>query len=335
MGSPIMGIHLFLHMWTLLLVNAKQHCFPDHHSLFSSEDCESTHCQTTLCRKLPLTLLLKTRDTCPRFKHPKWKRDTDEKEPNKINSQELESVVYQNKLVVIGKGSSAILYLCNFKAIGKLVVAKYFKPSISLTDIQAEARIARELNCTGIFPIYYGLIYHKGVATNGYLMEYLGSTDLKVITLETVLDDCATFRHSIISILQKIAEKLKLLHNRGFFHGDVQASNIILHGNELSVRLIDFGQVSRYDIPYSYILSKKTIKLLQDNYKYLAPEILDGSYFTLDSDVYSFGYLVKRIYLTCQLRNTAISLLYDSCLMVDPNKRPTMTEIFNSIILLN
>src|ERR1043165_6355835 len=87
--------------------------------------------------------------------------------------------------------------------------------------------------------------------------------------------------------LIQIAEGLKHLHDQGIIHRDLHSKNILCE-NEDDVVISDLG------------ISKSAMVTLNDKecfgiISYMAPEILQGKQYTVNSDVYSFSMIMWEL----------------------------------------
>ncbi|GMF43009.1 unnamed protein product [Phytophthora fragariaefolia] len=86
--------------------------------------------------------------------------------------------------------------------------------------------------------------------------------------------------------LYQAALGLKYLHECGFLHDDLKGNNIMV-GYDRKVKLIDFGlSQQREKVEPTKVLGA---------YRWKAPERLEGTHPTVESDVYSFGMCIAEI----------------------------------------
>src|SRR5688572_3944157 len=151
-----------------------------------------------------------------------------------------------------------------------------------------------------------------------------------------------------LKILLRIAEGLSHIHEQDIIHRDLHSSNILCE-NEDDVVISDLG------------ISKSSMESSNDNkcfgiISYMAPEILQGKNYTIDSDVYSFSMIMwelmtgrrpfwdrnnntELIFKICDgLRPPIVAdapkdyvELMQKCWSSDPNKRPTVVDIHKKL----
>lgn len=146
-----------------------------------------------------------------------------------------------------------------------------------------------------------------------------------------------------VEVLYEISLAMKEVHKNDIIHRDLKPENILVDEN-MHIKVSDFG--------ISCVSISKTIKTVGiGSFRYMAPEILDGSDdYDEKVDVYSFG-LIFFYVLTdgtlpkIILRNVAIGKnahipdnfkevsrnLINSCLSLDPKDRPSFAEIVDVI----
>lgn len=249
-----------------------------------------------------------------------------------MDSSYLLSVQVKNKPVLLGAGQVTTLYLVKHKQSQSYMLAKYFNENADKKEISREVTIAYALNDTSIFPYFYGIITHKNVPTKGYLMEFLGSVDnFSVINLDTVLFHKQKYISLYRTILISIGEKLSILHEKRFFHGDLRPANIVLHftsSTNFTVKFVDFGQVSTVEHTYSYVINRKTRSVFEKKYFYIAPELFNGGEFSREADIFAYGYIIN---LMSDYLGKDFKSLVDKCMDKKPLNRPKIDWIIYKI----
>ncbi|KAL9986761.1 hypothetical protein ACROYT_G000954 [Oculina patagonica] len=154
----------------------------------------------------------------------------------------------------------------------------------------------------------------------------------------------------LFSFAWQIARGMNHLAEKDFIHRDLAARNILV-GNDNRVKVSDFGLMRQiYEDVYS---AKKTKKL---PVKWMAPESIFDSIFTIKSDVWSFGILLWEMatmggvpYPTltnselCRLLKTGYRMerpdmccdeayeLMSECWREDPSTRPSFSELIERL----
>lgn len=191
----------------------------------------------------------------------------------------------------------------------------------------------------------------KGVCTeNGHLHALTELMDGGC--LETLATDCnRDLTWSIrLHLALDIARAMKYIHNKGYIHRDLTASNVLLKltNSRQGLRAVvaDFGLATK--------LPKKEIKLpVVGSPFYMSPECLNSKYYDEKTDVFSFGIILIQLILRTDsdpdhiARTTAyglnyaevgkkvketscpLALLADAfyCCQVDPKERPSFSKL--------
>jgi Tol biopolymer transport system component len=118
----------------------------------------------------------------------------------------------------------------------------------------------------------------------GLWMEFIDGR-----TLEVELKERGPFpADEVTQIGIELCRALSAVHDAGLIHRDVKAQNVLRHGSG-RVILGDFGtgqELSKPALPPNHVVGTPA---------YLAPEVLNGSSATRESDVYSLGVLLFRL----------------------------------------
>jgi serine/threonine protein kinase/ankyrin repeat protein len=160
------------------------------------------------------------------------------------------------------------------KWLGADAVVKLFLPDASVSTFEQEVRAWQTLRHPNVLKLYGVCQAAPNVnffvceyASRGSLAEYAASlsssSDLKPLTWK---------------FLYEAALGLEYLHERGIIHGDLRCSNILI-GNDGLAKLSNFSLTGEATNPRSVIRSMR----------WQAPEVLEGSPASRESDVYSLG----------------------------------------------
>lgn len=154
------------------------------------------------------------------------------------NGDRYECISKWKKDQLIGKGLYGRVYeaCCDENCDYIMKVVEFrdndeFGFNYSLENLKREIEIQRELAHAGVAPIIYDAWKTK---THGFIiMEQLDET------LENKIDK--------MDYIDKVIDKVKIMHQLGIIHGDLHLGNIMLtkHGE---IRIIDFGSGRKFVI---------------------------------------------------------------------------------------
>ena len=102
------------------------------------------------------------------------------------------------------------------------------------------------------------------------------------------LDEYAT-----VKISKGLLEGLSHVHRCQVLHGDLKPANILVDGNTMHVKLIDFGAAALAD---GNSVSGRVFEDMRGTVQYAAPEILRGEKYGFNADCWSFGCVVTEIF---------------------------------------
>ncbi|XP_072097453.1 protein-tyrosine kinase 6-like isoform X1 [Mobula birostris] len=185
-------------------------------------------------------------------------------------------------------------------------------------DFHTETQIMKRLHhphllslyavCTTADPFYIVTELMK----YGSLLNYLRSKKGSYLNLEHLLD-----------MVMQVAEGMLYLESQNFIHRDLAARNILVGDNHIC-KIADFG-LARFMKDDMYVSQSTTIP-----YKWTAPEAIEHGYFSVKSDVWSFGILLYEVVTYGKtpypgMKNQEIvSMVSQGYRMPCPNGCPTM-----------
>jgi len=156
-------------------------------------------------------------------------------------------------------------------------------------------------------------------------------------TLRELIDKSTPFSEGkAISFGIQLSDILKEFHSHGIVHRDIKPSNVLITSDQ-QLKVIDFGIATS--------IVKKQAKPV-GTVGYAAPEQYHGV-IDLRSDVYSFGVVLYEMltgrrsksrfsFIPIQKINPKVSSklanLIHKCLELDRIKRPSMSEIYNTLL---
>ncbi|MGB2874972.1 MAG: serine/threonine-protein kinase [Gaiellaceae bacterium] len=186
---------------------------------------------------------------------------------------------------LLGEGAAGVVFGARDEH-GRRVALKLLRPEFSedavmVARFEREARLARELGTPHVVPIlelgrsdsltYLAMPYYTG----GSLAQRLRAVGPLGL-------------HETVELAAQLGRGLDALHARGVLHRDVKPSNVLLDG-EGAAALADFGLARGAD----------STRLTADGQllgtpHYLAPELIEGSEATRQSDVYALGCVLYK-----------------------------------------
>ena len=129
------------------------------------------------------------------------------------------------------------------------------------------------------------------------------------------------------NILKQTCEALMHIHARGFLHNDLKSNNVVIDGAENKPVIIDFGKsckIAKARLRKPKVNIEKALK----KFPHIAPEIHRDEKQSVASDVFSFGFLVLRLFKEAKLEiPPALKEMAKKCQSSNPGKRPKLTEL--------
>lgn len=117
------------------------------------------------------------------------------------------------------------------------------------------------------------------------------------------------------------------IHARGSLHNDLKANNVVIDGAENKPVIIDFGKSCKI-VKARLRKPKVKIKKAMKKFPHIAPEIHRGEKHSVVSDVFSFGFLVLRLFKEAKLEiPPALKEIAKKCQSSNPGKRPKLADL--------
>ena len=264
-----------------------------------------------------------------------------------------------NLIKVIGYGASGAVYLSYSiydTNIPKILYAikVIFKRDPNDNELDCEVSYVEKMNQKNIIKVYghgYGILQTPPSLTQQVyyiIMEYIDHGSLL-----TQLGDNMGFGEDLGRLIfAQLLDGLETIHNSNIVHRDIKLENIMLSGNDYTLKYVDFGFAMEKS--YGYLTSYLGTP------NYAAPEIhLKRPYLGEYADIFSLGvtlFITVTGYLPFVLpipndplyhyiydvdyvsywRNRKIKVspsfmeLFDNLIAFDPSQRPSISEIKNS-----
>jgi len=251
----------------------------------------------------------------------------------------------------IGYGSSAVVYIANYKPLNKNVAIKMIDlDQFERNQIDELRREIQNMNLCrhpNLLPVF-------GSFVNGsklYIVTPYLSAGSCLNLMKYAYPD--GFEELVIAtILKQALQGLDYLHKSKLIHRDVKAGNLLINEDGL-VRLGDFGVSSS-------LMETGERKGLRKTFVgtpcWMAPEVMEQSGYDYKADIWSFGITalelatghapfakyppIKVLMLTLQKEPPTLDRdqashkftktfkeMIDSCLVKDPTKRPTSEKL--------
>ena len=140
---------------------------------------------------------------------------------------------------------------------------------------------------------------------------------------------CVTFNKAVesgvevnwITIFKQAADALDFVHRKGFLHNDLKGDNILLFKENEAIRpvIIDFGKCLGLTNPKRYNLTDKEQRKYKKHHRHIAPELVGGTHpQSCESDVYSYGYLLRQITRSLTTKITILEGISIACMRGTP-----------------
>ena len=127
------------------------------------------------------------------------------------------------------------------------------------------------------------------------------------------------------NILKQTYEILIFIHERGFLHNELKSNNVVIDGSENKPVIIDFGKSCKI-VKARLRKPKVNIEKSMNKFPHIALEMERG----VASDVFSFGYLVTRLFKDAKLGIPPVlkevAKKYQRSI---PGKRPKLVDLFH------
>ncbi|GBC18024.2 kinase-like domain-containing protein [Rhizophagus irregularis DAOM 181602=DAOM 197198] len=222
-----------------------------------------------------------------------------------------------NNVKEIAEGGFSIIYIANVVDYGPVILKRY-RDSLDgskhfLNDLKLYSQLYSRFDA--IIKLY-GVTQDPNFNDNMLVMEYANGGNLHGYLQKNFAN--ITWMDKLI-ILQNISEGLHSIHKKNVIHRDFHSGNILLKYSD-SRNLWKIGDFNLSQHTNSTLTSNEIYGVIP----YIAPEIFKGSQFSKGADIYSMED-TPEIYANLMKR----------CWNSDPNKRPLIFEILESVSWYN
>lgn len=197
----------------------------------------------------------------------------------------------------LGKGGFGITYLCLDKANNEYVAIKEFFPKEAVRNDSLGVSSKNDDN-SHYFSVMQNFLEEANILSsiddirivrvresfeeNGtayYVMEYIEGPTLK----DYIKQNGPLESKEALRLIEEVSMGLKTIHDRGFIHGDLKPTNIMLKKSRM-IKIMDFGAASTKDSLYTKVHSNVV------SWNYSSPERFSrSSMIRPASDIYSLG----------------------------------------------
>lgn len=184
----------------------------------------------------------------------------------------------------IGEGAFGIVYHAHDPWLDHPVALKLLRPEVARPDLSSrilhEARKLARVRHPNVVTVH-GADHHDGQI--GFWMELIEGQTLAEIVAKGRLN-----AGEAAYMGQEVCRALAAVHNAGLIHRDVKAQNVMRAADGGRIILMDFGAGEFVDDP-------SAASRVQGTPLYLAPEILEHSTPTVQTDIYATGVLLHYL----------------------------------------
>jgi serine/threonine protein kinase len=188
---------------------------------------------------------------------------------------------------LLGEGGMGTVYRAIDTVLQRTVAVKVLHPhlvrdSSFFERFRNEAILSAKLSHPNVAMLYN---FFSEKNDNYMIMEFIDG-----LTLEKLLKQHGGLSVEIVfKIMIQALEGLQHAHEKGIFHRDIKPANLMLT-KDGRVKLMDFG-IARMVGSQRLTRADRVVGTLE----YMAPELLDGSEATVQSDLYAIGVLMYEL----------------------------------------
>jgi serine/threonine-protein kinase len=188
---------------------------------------------------------------------------------------------------LLGEGGMGTVYRATDTLLQRSVAVKILHPHLVrdttfFERFRNEAILSAKLNHSNVAVLYNFL---RDRNDNFMVMEYVDGVNLEKLLKQ----NGGLPPESVLKILIQTLEGLHHAHEKGILHRDIKPANVMLTRDGI-VKLMDFG-IARMVGSQRLTRADRIVGTLE----YMAPELLDGSEATVQSDLYAIGILMYEL----------------------------------------
>lgn len=233
-----------------------------------------------------------------------------------------------------------------------LCAVKIFHGFVDVDSFYSEAKFWDLLSSAKVpVPKFYGIVWSENEPRKALVSAFVGTrhnTQFSTNTMASMFQNNKTSTMQWLQLLIDISEILVKIHSLGLVHGDLKTDNILIsetknsgtvkrNRTEKTPLVVDFGQTTWSNDSYFYKLTTSVASKLQQDYTYIAPELLNSRLFTFASDVYALGDIMRITskFLAAKRRTKLTNSLLGlsrQCMKKEPHNRPTSFETRRKLV---
>ena len=234
----------------------------------------------------------------------------------------------------VGSGSFGQCFLGRYRGI-EVIVKQMTHNETEADKGRAKRDLLHEANIVSALGDHPNLPMIFGVVTKTLplcLVTQFHGVQEQSLTLHKAADANLLTTADCISLFEKICHAVGHVHSKGYFHNDIKANKVVLErtsaSEEFNPVLIDFGKSVK---AVSALLYRRNGNVLKRNGKsYLAPEVVSERLYSVASDIYSLGRMLKAISCTVGFYERVRELVRVST-KDKPSERPSLDVFSNKI----
>ncbi|XP_050709896.1 serine/threonine-protein kinase PkaB-like [Eriocheir sinensis] len=232
-----------------------------------------------------------------------------------LTKERIDTLVSQHKQV-LGRGASCTVYLvevggaqCCLKVAREQRLAAMFRREFDiLLDLDGAAGAPKALGTSFGFP--------------AMLTTFCGQNTF--CDLHNLADSDTDRLEAFVALARDVQQ----LHACGYTHNDIKPDNVVVHQDakgRLKVSLIDYGLAKRFGT------GLRIARTHTHRTPWMAPELLRGAPCSPPVDVFSLGYVLRRVLATCHTQYPGLEVLADRAMRANPAQRPSAARIIKTV----
>jgi hypothetical protein len=197
-------------------------------------------------------------------------------------------------LAELGRGGMGEVYLAEHVTLGRKEAIKILKPSLAadphfVSRFRREARAVNRLRHPNIISIYdFGQLNDSRFYLS---MEYAdGESVYRLLKMAGRFDITRS-----LHVLGQLAYAVHHAHSRGVVHRDLKPDNLILVGDDETLKVLDFGVAKIVASDHQDSMALSSTNLIWGSPRYMSPERVRGIGNDPRSDLYAIGVMAYEL----------------------------------------